>query len=59
MSVIDSYLFEVGWICFAAWSVIVAAFLVAAFGKDVVTAIAERGHSKGKECQAMDAAGVK
>lgn len=60
MSVVDSYLFEIGWLFFAAWSVIVAVFLVAAFGRDFVTAIAERGRSKSKDsCQIADAAGAK
>jgi hypothetical protein len=30
----DSYLFDVGWLFFAAWSVIVAVFSLAAFGRD-------------------------
>jgi hypothetical protein len=60
MSVLDSYLFEIGWLFFAAWSVIVAVFLVAAFGRDFVQAIAERGRGKGKDsCQIVDAAGAK
>jgi hypothetical protein len=60
MAVIDSYLFEIGWLFFAAWSVLVAIFLVTAFGRDFATAIAERGRSKSKDsCQIVDAAGVK
>jgi hypothetical protein len=31
----DSYLFDAGWFFFAAWSVIVAAVSVAAFGRDI------------------------
>lgn len=31
----DSYLFDAGWLFFAAWSVIVAAVSVAAFGRDI------------------------
>jgi hypothetical protein len=30
----DSYLFDAGWLFFAAWTVIVAAVSVAAFGRD-------------------------
>jgi len=30
----DAYLFDVGWLFFAAWSVIVAAVSLAAFGRD-------------------------
>lgn len=48
MSVVDSYVFELGWLFFAAWSVIVAAFLVAAFGGDFVAALAERGGGKAR-----------
>ncbi len=32
----DSYLFDVGWLFFAAWSVIVALFSLTAFGKDIL-----------------------
>jgi hypothetical protein len=60
MSVVDSYLFEIGWLFFAAWSAIVAVFLVAAFGRDFLNAMAERGRSKSKDsCQIADAASVK
>jgi hypothetical protein len=60
MSVLDSYLFEIGWLFFAAWSVIVAVFLVAAFGRDFVLAITEHGRSKSEDpCQIVSAAGVK
>jgi len=60
MSVGDSYLFELGWLFFAAWSVIVAVFLVTAFGRDFVAAIAERGRAKSKDSpQMVDAASVK
>jgi hypothetical protein len=60
MSVVDSYLFEIGWLFFGAWSVIVAVFLVAAFGRDFVLAITERGRSKSKDsCQMVNAAGAK
>jgi hypothetical protein len=31
----DAYLFDVGWLFFAAWSVIVAAVSLAAFGRDL------------------------
>jgi hypothetical protein len=31
-----SYLFEAGWMFFAAWSVMIAAVVVAAFGRDFV-----------------------
>lgn len=31
----DSYLFNAGWLFFAAWSVVVAVVSVAAFGPDV------------------------
>lgn len=55
MSVVDSYLFEIGWLFFAAWSVIVAVFLVAAFGRDVLTTVTERGRDRQKEsCQMAD-----
>jgi hypothetical protein len=60
MSVVDSYLFEIGWLFFAAWSVIVAVFLVAAFGRDFVAAMQERGRAKSKDsCHIVDAASVK
>jgi hypothetical protein len=60
MSVLDSYLFEIGWLFFAAWSVIVAVFLFAAFGRDFLLAITEHGRSKSKDsCQIVDAAGAK
>lgn len=60
MSVVDSYLFEIGWLFFAAWSVIVAVFLIAAFGRDFVTAVAERWRLKSKDsCQVVDAASLK
>ncbi len=32
----DSYLFDVGWIFFAAWTAIVAVISLAAFGKDLL-----------------------
>jgi|HubBroStandDraft_5_1064220.scaffolds.fasta_scaffold1052072_1 hypothetical protein len=32
----DSYLFDVGWLFFAAWAVIVAAISLAAFGRDLL-----------------------
>jgi len=32
----DSYLFDVGWFFFAAWTAIVAAISLAAFGKDLL-----------------------
>lgn len=32
----DSYLFDVGWFFFAAWSAIVAVISLAAFGKDLL-----------------------
>jgi hypothetical protein len=60
MSVVDSYLFEIGWLFFGAWSVIVAVFLVAAFGRDFLGAIAERGEAKRKDsCQMAGASGTK
>jgi hypothetical protein len=60
MSVVDSYLFELGWLFFAAWSVIVIVFLVAAFGRDFVIAISQRGRGESKDsCQIVDAAGAK
>lgn len=60
MSVVDSYLFEIGWIFFAVWSLIVAGFLVAAFGRDVVLALAERGRAESKDaCRVVDAARAK
>jgi hypothetical protein len=60
MPLVDSYLFEIGWIFFAAWSVLVAVFLVAAFGQDFVLAVAERGRSKTKDSSlVVDAASVK
>jgi hypothetical protein len=60
MSVVDSYLFEIGWLFFAAWSVIVAVFLVAAFGGDFLGAVAERGRAKRKDtCQMASATGAK
>lgn len=31
----DSYLFDAGWLFFAAWTVIVAAVSVAAFARDI------------------------
>jgi hypothetical protein len=34
MSVVDSYLFEIGWLFFAGWSVILAVLLVVTFGRD-------------------------
>ena len=49
MSVVDSYLVEIGWLFFGAWSVLVAAFLVAAFGRDFLAALAERAHAKRKD----------
>jgi hypothetical protein len=60
MSVVDSYLFELGWLFFGAWSVIVAVFLVAAFGRDLLGAVAERGRAKRKDsCQMASATGAK
>jgi len=60
MSVVDSYIVEIGWVFFAAWSVIVAVFLVTAFGKDCFAAISERGRAKRKDsCQIADATGSK
>ncbi len=57
MSVVDSYLVEIGWLFFAAWSVIVAVFLVAAFGKDLFVAVAERGRSKREDsCEIVTSA---
>ncbi|HUA15538.1 MAG TPA: hypothetical protein VMG31_09580 [Verrucomicrobiae bacterium] len=35
---IESYLLDAGWMFFAAWSVIVGAAVVAAFGKDLIPA---------------------
>jgi len=32
----DSYLFDIGWLFFAAWSIIVAVFSLTAFGKDIL-----------------------
>jgi len=32
----DSYLFDVGWLFFAAWTVIVAVISLAAFGRDLL-----------------------
>jgi hypothetical protein len=32
----DSYLFDVGWFFFAAWTVIVVVISLAAFGKDLL-----------------------
>jgi len=32
----DSYLFDAGWLFFAAWSIVVAAVSVAAFGRDLI-----------------------
>jgi hypothetical protein len=32
----DSYLFDVGWLFFAAWTVIVGAISLAAFGRDLL-----------------------
>jgi hypothetical protein len=60
MSVVDSYLFEIGWIFFAVWSVIVAVFLVAAFGRDFVLAVTQHGRSKSKDsCQIAGAGSAK
>jgi len=60
MSVVDSYLFEIGWLFFAAWSVIVALFLVVAFGRDFVCAMTERGRAKRKDsCPVASATGAK
>lgn len=60
MSVIDSYLFEIGWLFFAAWSVIVAIFLVTAFGRDFVLAVTEHARARSKDsCQIVDAARAK
>jgi hypothetical protein len=32
----DSYLFDVGWLFFAAWTAIVAVISLAAFGRDLL-----------------------
>jgi hypothetical protein len=32
---VDSYLFDIGWMFFAAWSLVVFAVCVAAFGRDL------------------------
>jgi hypothetical protein len=60
MSVVDSYLFEIGWLFFGAWSVVVAVFLVAAFGGDFLGAVVERARAKRKDsCQMAGATGAK
>jgi len=60
MSVVDSYLFEIGWLFFATCSVIVAGLLVAAFGRDFLAAMHERARSQKKDsCQMADAASPK
>lgn len=35
----DSFLFDVGWLFFAAWSVVVILLSLAAFGKDLFPAL--------------------
>jgi hypothetical protein len=32
----DSYLFDAGWLFFAAWSIVLAVVSVAAFGRDLI-----------------------
>lgn len=60
MSVVDSYIVEIGWLFFAAWSVIVAVFLVAAFGREFFAALSERDHAQGKDsCQMADVSNAK
>lgn len=49
MSLLDSYLFEIGWLFFGAWSVIVAVFLVTAFGRDFVLAVTDHVRTKNNE----------
>jgi hypothetical protein len=41
----DSYLFDAGWLFFAAWSVIVAVVSVAAFGRDFFPRTAQKDQS--------------
>jgi hypothetical protein len=60
MSVVDSYIVEIGWLFFAAWGVIVAVFLIAAFGRDFFVAVTERGRAASKDsCQIADATSAK
>ncbi len=60
MSVVDTYLFEIGWLFFGACSVIVAGLLVAAFGRDFFIYVTERAHARGKDsCQMADATSPK
>lgn len=41
----DSYLFDIGWFFFAAWTAIVAAISLAAFGKDLLHSETPLEHS--------------
>jgi len=42
MTLIDSFLADAGWLFFAAWSVVVAAVSITAFGGDLLAGSARR-----------------
>jgi len=43
----DSYLFDVGWVFFAAWSALVFVVSMAAFGQDLFPSLARSGRAQG------------
>ena len=56
MLISNSYLLDAGWLFLAAWSAIVAAVGIAAFGKDLIpfrAPLEPARHSRSNECSAI------